>query len=154
MDAETEVTSTHTTAHMSTRSAVVEVVTRGERRRSWSDEQKCLIVAEATQPGAMVVEVARRWGIGTGLIYTWRRQMRQGELGAMPVPAFAELMVTPPPAMAEPEPVAAPPEVPAEASAHGPGRIEVALPCGATVRVGRDVNEAALRRVLSAVRAR
>ena len=76
MDAETEVTSTHTTAHMSTRSAVVEVVTRGERRRSWSDEQKCLIVAEATQPGALVTEVARRWGIGTGLIYTWRRQMR------------------------------------------------------------------------------
>jgi hypothetical protein len=27
------------------------------------------------------------------------------------------------------------------------------LPCGATVRVGRDVDEAALRRVLSAVRA-
>jgi hypothetical protein len=80
--------------------------------------------------------------------------MQQGELGTMPVPAFAELTVTPPPAMAEPEPVAAPPEVPAEVSAHDPGRIEVALPCGATVRVGRDVNEAALRRVLSAVRAR
>ena len=153
MDAETEVTSTHTTTHKSTRSAVVEVVTRGERRRSWSDEQKCLIVAEATQPGAMVVEVARRWGIGTGLIYTWRRQMRQGELGAMPMPAFAALTVTPPPAMAEPEPVAVPPEVPAEASVHDLGRIEVALPCGATVRVGRDVDEAALRRVLSAVRA-
>ena len=154
MDAETEAASTHTTTHKSTRSAVVEVVTRGERRRSWSDEQKCLIVAEATQPGALVTEVARRWGIGTGLIYTWRRQMRQGELGAMPVPAFAELTVTLPPAMAEQEPVATPPEVPVEASAHDLGRIEVALPCGATVRVGRDVNEAALRRVLSAVRAR
>ncbi len=154
MDAETEVTSTHTTAHMSTRSAVVEVVTRGERRRSWSDEQKCLIVAEATQPGALVTEVARRWGIGTSLIYTWRRQMRQGELGAMPAAGFAELMVTPPPVMAEPEPIAAPPEAPSEASAHDPGRIEVALPCGATVRVGRDVDEAALRRVLSAVQAR
>lgn len=154
MEVEVEATSAHTTAPMSTRSAVVEVVTRGERRRNWSDEQKCLIVAEATQPGAIVAEVARRRGIGTGLIYTWHRQMRQGELGAIPVPAFAELMVTPPPAMAEPEPVAAPPEVPAEASAYDPGRIEVALPCGATVRVGRNVDEAALRRVLSAVRAR
>ena len=154
MDAETEVTSTHTTTHKSTRTAGVEVVTRGERRRSWSDEQKCLIVAEATQPGARVTEVARRWGVGTGLIYTWRRQMQQGELGTMPVPAFAELTVTPPPAMAEPEPVAALPEAPSEASTHDPGRIEVVLPCGATVRVGRDVNEAALRRVLSAVRAR
>ena len=154
MEVEADSTSTHTSARTSTRSEVVEVVTRGERRRLWSDEQKRLIVIEAMQPGALVTEVARRWGIGTGLIYTWRRQMRQGELGAMPVPAFAELTVTPPSLVAEPEPVAAPPEVPAEASAHDPGRIEVALPCGATVRVGRDVDEAALRRVLSAVRAR
>jgi transposase len=155
MDAETDAASMLMSARKSTRSEVVEVVTRGERRRSWSDEQKCLIVAEATQPGAMVVEVARRWGIGTGLIYTWRRQMRQGELGAMPVPAFGELMVAPPSSVAEPEPVAASPALPVEAGGDGEaGRIEVALPCGATVRVGRDVEEAALRRVLSAVRAR
>ena len=154
MEAEAETTSTLTTARTSTRSEVVEVVTRGERRRVWSDEQKQLIVAEAMQPGALVTEVARRWGIGTGLIYTWRRQMRGGELGAMPVPAFAEVTVTPPPAAAEPEPPVPRPEVPAEAGDRGAGRIEVALPCGATVRVGRDVDEAALRRVLSAVRAR
>jgi transposase len=103
------------------------------------------------QPGALVTEVARRWGIGTGLIYTWRRQMRGGEFGAMPVPAFAAVTVTPP-AMAEPEPAAAS-AVRAEAGDRGTGLIEVALPCGATVRIGRDVDEAALRRVLSAVRA-
>jgi transposase len=154
MEVEVGAASTHTTAHMSARSEVVEVVTRGERRRSWSDEQKCLIVAEATRPGAMVAEVARRWGIGTGLIYTWRRQMQQGELGAMPVPTFAALTVTPPPAITEPEPVTAPPEAPVEAGDGEAGRIEIALPCGATVRVGRDVDEAALRRVLSAVLAR
>ena len=154
MEADVEATSTHTSARMGTRSEVVEVVTRGERRRMWSEEQKQLIVADAMQPGALVTEVARRWGIGTGLIYTWRRQMRQGALGAMPVPAFAEVTVTPPSAMAEPEPLAPPPEVSVAADDRGAGRIEVALPCGATVRVGRDVDEAALRRVLSAVRAR
>ena len=153
METEAEATSTHPSARMGTRSEVVEVVTRGERRRMWSDEQKRLIVLEAMQPGALVTEVARRWGIGTGLIYTWRRQMRGGELGAMPVLAFAEMTVTPPPATAEPEPVA-PPEVPAAAGDRGAGQIEVGLPCGATVRGGRDVDEAALRRVLSAVRAR
>jgi transposase len=151
MEADVEATSTHTSARMGTRSEVVEVVTRGERRRMWSEEQKQLIVAEAMQPGALVTEVARRWGIGTGLIYTWRRQMRSGELGAMPVPAFAAVTVAPP-AMAEPEPTAAS-AVRAEASDRGTGLIEVALPCGATVRIGRDVDEAALRRVLSAVRA-
>ena len=152
MEADAEATGTHTSARMGTRSEVVEVVTRGERRRMWSEEQKRLIVAEAMQPGALVTEVARRWGIGTGLIYTWRRQMQRGELGAMPVPAFAEVTVTPPSPMAEAEPLAPPPEVSVAADDHGAGRIEVALPCGATVRVGRDVDEAALRRVLSAVR--
>lgn len=156
MEMEAEATSTHTTARTSTRSEVVEVVTRGERRRIWSDEQKRLIVLEAMQPGALVTEVARRWGVGTGLIYTWRRQMRQGELGAMPVPAptFAQVTVSSPPAMAEPEPAAPLPEVPTEADGSDAGLIEIALPCGATVRVGRHVDEAALRRVLSAVRAR
>src|SRR3954464_7485760 len=102
MEADVEATSTHTSARMGTRSEVVEVVTRGERRRLWSEEQKQLIVAEAMQPGALVTEVARRWGIGAGLIYTWRRQMRQGELGAMPVlaPTFAQVTVASHPAMA------------------------------------------------------
>jgi transposase len=156
MEAETELTSTHTSSRKSTCSEIVEVVTRGERRRIWSDEQKRLIVAEAMQPGAMVAEVARRWGIGTGLIYTWRRQMREGERGAVLAPAtgFAQLAVTPSPTMVEAAPPAPLPEGPAEAGDRGAGRIEVALPCGATVRVGRDVDEAALRRVLAAVRAR
>src|SRR5919206_4096963 len=117
MEADVETTSTHTSARMGTRSEVVEVVTRGERRRMWSDEQKQLIVAEAMQPGALVTEVARRWGVGTGLIYTWRRQMRRGELGAMPVsaPTFAQVTVTPPLALAEPAPAAPVREVPTEA---------------------------------------
>src|SRR4051812_49703165 len=121
MEADVEATSTHTSARTSARSKVVEVVTRGERRRMWSDEQKRLIVLEAMQPGALATEVARRWGVGTGLIYTWRRQMRQGELGAMPVPAltFAQVTVAPAPAMAEPEPVAPPPDVPVEAGPPG-----------------------------------
>jgi transposase len=102
MEAEVEAASTHTSA----RSEVVEVVTRGERRRLWSDEQKQLIVAEAMQPGVLVTEVARRWGIGTGLIYIGRRQLRDGGLGATPVPAFAAITVTPP-AIVEPERAAA-----------------------------------------------
>jgi transposase len=156
MEAEAEVASAHTSSRKSTRSEVVEVVTRGERRRIWSGEEKRLILIEAMQPGAMVAEVARRWGIGTGLIYTWRRRLRDGELGVMPTPApaFAQVTVTPAPAAAEAERPASLREVPTEAGDHGAGRIEIALPCGATVRVGRDVDEAALRRVLAAVRAR
>src|SRR3954470_14632729 len=116
MDTETEAASVLVSARKSTRSEVVEVVTRGERRRIWSDEQKRLIVAEATQPGALVSEVARRWGIGTGLIYTWRRQPRDGELGAVSVPAatFAQASVTPSSPAAEAEPPASLSGAPAE----------------------------------------
>jgi transposase len=155
METESGVASTHTGTRMSTRSEVVEVVTRGERRRAWSDEQKGQILTETLQPGAVVAEVARRWGIGTGLIYTWRRQMRDGTLGAMPTPApvFAEVSVAPSPATAEVAPPAPTRQVPVETGDGGLRRIEIALPCGVTVRVGHDVDEAALRRVLSAVRA-
>ncbi len=75
------------------RDGVVEVITRGERRRAWSADQKRLIVTEAMQPGAMPAEVARRWGIGTGLLYTWRRQLLAGEFGEPPVlaPVFARV---------------------------------------------------------------
>jgi transposase len=130
MEADVEATSTHTSARTSTRSEVVEVVTRGERRRMWSNEQKRLIVLEAMQPGALATEVARRWDIGTGLIYTWRRQMRQDELGAMPVlaPTFAQVTVAPAPAMAEPELPALTPEVPVEAGDRGVGQI-VSVSC-------------------------
>jgi hypothetical protein len=36
---------------------MVWVITRGERRRAWSTNQKRLVVSEAMQPGAMPVEV-------------------------------------------------------------------------------------------------
>ena len=42
---------------------VVEVVTRGETRRSWSADQKRRIVVEAMQPGVTPTEVIRRWGL-------------------------------------------------------------------------------------------
>jgi len=39
-------------------------------------------------------EVARRWGIGTGLLYTWRQQFFTGESGEPPVPAPAFVQVS------------------------------------------------------------
>jgi len=151
MDIEAEAESAHTRSRRSARSEVVEVVTRGERRRAWSTDQKRLIVTEAMQPGAMPAEVARRWSIGTGLLYTWRRQLLAGELGEPPVPApvFAQVAV-PLPA----EFVATPPDPPLarpDAAAWTLGRMEIMLPVGATVRVGADVDGAALRRVLTAL---
>ena len=135
---------------MSARNEVVEVVTRGERRRAWSVEQKRLIVAEAMQPGATPTEVARRWGIGTGLLYTWRQQFFAGEMGEppTPAPAFAQVSLAPPV-----EPEAPPPHPPTATVGTAPatGQMEIMLAGGAVVRVGADVDGAALRRVLAAL---
>ena len=150
MEIETEATSAHTGSRMGARSEVVEVVTRGERRRAWSVDQKRLIVAEAMQPGSTRTEVARRWGIGTGLLYTWRLQFFAGELGEslVPSPTFVQVSLAPP---AEPEAAPAHPPAVKPNTAPATGQMEIVLPGGAIVRVGSDVDGSALRRVLVAL---
>ena len=142
-----------TITRMSVREKPVEVITRGERRRTWTDAQKRDIVLESVEPGGSPIAVARRHGIGTGLLYTWRRQMVEGQLKTL-VPAAPSFM----PVAALPEDQAAaaapisPRATPAAAAIDGvPGRIEIVLPDGVTVRVGAAVDEVALRRVLAAL---
>jgi len=55
----------------------ISVLTGPERRRRWSEDERHRIVAEAFAPGACVAQVARDHDISTGLIYTWRRRLRQ-----------------------------------------------------------------------------
>src|SRR3954449_7032331 len=77
-----EVASAHTTDRMSARSQRIELITRGERRRRWSVEQKRDIAAESLEPGISPITVARRYGISSGLLYTWRRHLLEGSLGS------------------------------------------------------------------------
>lgn len=120
----------------------LEIITGVERRRRWRDEDKLRILAEIEQPGANVSEVARRHDVSRGLVWQWRRQLRQGRLvlrdGAQP--SFIPLRVNGP----RPEELAAP--------AASDSRIEITLPDGTCLRVGPDVDATALRRVLSALR--
>jgi transposase len=142
-----------TTNRMSVREAPIEVITRGERRRIWTPEQKRDIVMESLEPGGSPIAVARRHGIGSGLLYTWRRQMVEGQLKALlPVPpSFVPVAALPDGGgtVAEaPMPQVAPSTVlPDDTSA----RIEIVLPDGVTVRVGAAVDETVLRRVLAAL---
>lgn len=149
----TDAEDTHTIARMSVREKPIEVITRGERRRVWTDAQKHEIVLESLEPGGSPIAVARRHGIGTGLLYTWRRQLVEGQLkalmpaapGFVPVAALPDDQAT---AAGPPSPQAV---SPATAINGGPGWIEIVLPDGVTVRVGAAVDEAALRRVLAAL---
>lgn len=106
-------------------------VVRVERRRHWSDEEKLAILKETTQPGAIMAVVARRHGIGTGQLYTWRKQLLRGAMaGFVPV----ELAPT--------EPVGTPPEI---------GRIEIRRGGDFTVSIDRLVDREALRLALDVI---
>ena len=146
----------HTSGRKSARGAAVEVIVRGERRRAWSVEQKCQIVAESLEPGLTPSEVAQRHGIGTGLLYTWRRQMLTGSASALTQssPSFTQVELSRPlgqPDAAEPKDV--PPAPPVEPS-RPRGLIEIVLPGGVLLRVDAHVDSRALRRVLDALEGR
>lgn len=132
----------------SSRRSVVEVVTRGEPRRCWSDEERAHILAEAMAPGAIASHIARRFGVSTGQFYMWRKAMllRSAPVGVVPVLAkadFAEVRLSaPPPKPSTPSPI--PPT----------GMMEIALPGGALIRVDAAVDGAALGRVLTALAGR
>jgi transposase len=111
-----------------------------ERRRRWSLQDKLQIVEETMQPGVKVSEVARRHGLAPSVVFTWRRLAREGRLGDTG-PAFVPVKITPVPAQAAP--VASAP--------RRTGLIEIVLGRGRRVRVDRDVDAEALRRVLQVV---
>ena len=91
--------SAHTTSRRSARNPRVEIITRGERRRSWSSEQKDQIVAESLGPDLTPTEVARKHGISSGQLYTWRQQRLsvRTALVTRAAPRFAEVELTPAP---------------------------------------------------------
>jgi transposase len=133
----------------------VEVLGGSERRRRWRFEDKARLVAQTFEPGVSVCAVARRNGIAPGLLFTWRRQAREGRLGGSePAPLFVPATIAPEltpsvPAVAPPAPSAS-----EAAPAHPPrrrrtGLIEIELGGGRRLRVDRDVDEQALRRVLA-----
>jgi transposase len=129
----------------------VEVRARPERRRRWSSAAKLAIVRETLASGATAQAVADRHGIGTGLIYTWRKQMLRAAMAG-----FAAVEIRPDPQAALPAPVQdAPPPSPlgVAASSAVAGAIEVELPSGVRLRLGSDVDGTALQRVLAALAA-
>ena len=114
-----------------------EVITGVGRRRRWSWEEKARIVAESLDPATTASAVARRYGLHASQLFVWRQQLQRSTSSdaAISGPGFVPVLLT--------EDSAAP--------AEAGGRIEIALGA-AVVRVGTDVDAAALRRVLEVVR--
>jgi transposase len=122
-----------------------------ERRRRWSYDEKVRLIEETMQVGETVCGVARRHGLAQSLLFTWRRQARQGRLGGETVPALVPVEIastSAPGPTCEPQP----PSSAAAQRARG-GIIEIELGC-CRVRVDRDVDTEALQRVLEILRRR
>ena len=115
----------------------IEVITGVGRRRRWTDEEKAWIVAESLDPGTTVSAVARRYGLHASQLFAWRQQLQRSAAAAVVLgeQEFVPVLLT--------EDDAAPAEM--------AGRMEIVLG-PAVVRVGADVDAAALRRVLEVVR--
>ncbi len=148
----------------------MEVITRTERRRTYSEAEKAAVVAEASAPGVTVREVSRRLGIAESLIYNWRSAQRKATsiareplqfipYGVVTDAAAAEAVMALAPVPTTPAPAPARPSPPAAAAADlirphpgaRPGGIDIDLPTGVRLSVDSYVNEKALARVLRAL---
>jgi transposase len=148
-------------------------------RRSWSLYQRQRIVAEALAPHASVAEVARRHGLNANLIFKWLKRAKEGwpdrrralvtrnkpmtfipvevikETGGKEAAASARALTVDHIVQARTQnPLGKPSRTP-QREAKGlvrRGAIEISLPNGAQVSVDAEVDEAALRLVLSAMK--
>jgi transposase len=124
--------------------AQVEIFHERARRR-WTEADKRRLVAETLAPGATVHGVARRHGVNTSQLFTWRKQLRVGiepETGPA-VAGFAAVAITPatPPSIAN--------MVPAPS-----GLIEIELAGGERVRISGAVDPAVVAAALRALAGR
>jgi transposase len=130
----------------------VEIITRGERRRRWTLEQKREIVAESCGGELTPTEVARKHVISSGQLYTWRREMlgMRSAVVTRAAPRFAEVEIggSAPPA---PRSAPAPDMAGRQPSCNPVGRMEIVLPGGIAIRVDATVDGDALCRVLAAL---
>jgi transposase len=121
----------------------VEVITGIARRRRWSEQDKAKIVAESLEPGVVVADVARRYGLHRNQLYDWRaafgirpeKTAPDKAEDACPAPAFVPVTV-----------VSETPE-----SETAGGLMEIAIG-SVSVRLTGAVDTTALRRVLEVIR--
>jgi transposase len=130
------------------RDGPVEIIIGKERRWRWSVEEKLRIVAETEEPGARTTEVAARHDVFPALLFTWRRQVREGRLRPDRPPGFVPVRLMPAPTenAVLPMPQAAPSNEPM-------GGIEIRLADGVRIYIKREAQLPLLRPLIAALRA-
>jgi len=132
---------------MSGHGAVAEVDVVATTRRRWSAAERRTILAEADAEGAVVSEVARRYGVSASLLFRWRRLRKEATATRQTEPAPGSLagacfvpLALPAPATATNKATSAP--------ICDDGKIEIVLGGDRRIIVGKDVDTAALRRIV------
>jgi transposase-like protein len=113
-------------------------------RRSFSEAEKRRIVDEASQLGASVAQVARRYGLAPRVLFRWKEAFKLEPERAVPV--FAPVQVTD--AAPVVEGAAPAPMVPVIVERPAPG-IEVELIGGRRMRFERDADPETVRRMIA-----
>jgi transposase len=133
----------------------VEIVTRVERRRKWTIEEKAALLAEVEAEGGKVKLIAPRHRISESLLYNWRSAWKaaaaaatgpSGAIAFVPLGVLGEANGAASAALSPAEPLRQ------RRREDKAGAIEIALPNGARVSVDAFVNEKALSRVLRAMK--
>ena len=128
----------------------LEVFTGAGRRRTWSAEDKALIVAEILASGDSVSAVARRHGLSPQQLFGWRREMQASQT-ALSRPE--ELQFVPAVlAATSSAPVRRQHRMPRRQAAADAGMIEVEID-GVIVRVGHGADAKTVTAVLRALKA-
>jgi transposase len=132
----------------------LEVISTGARRR-WTLAEKQRIVAESYDGRRLVSATARRNGLSSSQLFTWRRLAREGRLVEADIGAtFVQALISCEPSTSSPsslsEQVEAAELLPSSSCPVAtPGRMEIVLTHGRRVIVDNGVDAAALGRVLA-----
>lgn len=128
----------------------LEVFTGAGRRRTWSAEDKALIVAEILASGDSVSAVARRHGLSPQQLFGWRRELQASQT-ALSRPE--ELQFVPAVlAAASSQPARRQHRTPRRQAEPDAGMIEVEID-GVFVRVGHGADAKTVTAVLRALKA-
>jgi transposase len=127
-----------------------EIISRVERRRKWTPEQKVKILTEVLK-GATVSAVADRNGISRSQLYAWKKLAQRGDIPGIslteqPKSAFAPVRIEAAPSL--PTSAVAAPTVQLQ---RRPGAIEIVLTNGRIVRTDAGIEPARLARLVAAL---
>ncbi len=115
------------------------------KRRNFRVADKRRIVEETCREGASVSGVARKYGIGTRLLFSWKQELAPA---AKAETTFLPVTITDAPDQSTEVPQSMPEPAPVSVERSAPG-IEVELIGGRRVRFERDVDPETVRRLVS-----